>query len=67
MQIFLVKACVERSEYMGTSYHFDDTRLVQAACCKEAELKFKNFWETKSDSYGTSYFVADCTVQETIV
>lgn len=66
MEIFLVQARVERSEYMGSSHEFDDIRLVKAESAEQAEHKFKAYWEGKSTSYGTTYYVLSCDVVETI-
>lgn len=66
MEIFLVQARVERSEYMGSSHEFDDIRLVKAVSPEEAQLKYVQYWDAKGASYGTSYYMLKCDVVETI-
>jgi hypothetical protein len=66
MNFWLVKACVERSEYMASSHEFDDLRLVRAESAQEAQSKYHRYWEMKSFSYGTSYYVLTCEVVETV-
>ena len=67
MELFLVKARVERSEYMGSPHEFDDIRLVKAVSPEEAQLKYVMYWDAKSASYGTSYYVLKCDVLETLI
>lgn len=56
MDLYLVKGTIKRYDYDEVS-EFDDLRLVEADDDHQAGEKFKQFWESKSVQYGTSYSV----------
>lgn len=67
MHLWLVKARIERSDYMASTNEFDDLRLVRAESAQQAERKYGHYWEMKSFSYGTSYYVLACEILETVL
>lgn len=55
--LFLVQGTVSVSEYMSSTRSFKDLKIVDANDMTEAIGKYKNFWQTKSRDYSTSYYV----------
>lgn len=65
MEYFLVKGIVTTYPYMGEPYKSNDVRLVKAVNSDSAYIKYREYWEDKSDEYSVSYSV-DIEVMETV-
>lgn len=66
MNLFLVRATIDKSEYMGDESQFEDIRLVKASDYSEVEQKYCRYWESRGSAYGTSYFVLDFVIQDMV-
>ena len=66
MELFLVRATIAQSEYMGVTSQFEDIRLVKASGDREVEQKYYRYWESRGSAFGTSYFVLEFVIQDTI-
>jgi thioester reductase-like protein len=67
-QLYLITAEVETSEYMSERARprKQVIRLVRASDAEEARNKLEQYYESRSDSYGTSYHVWSIQATETI-
>ena len=66
MNPYFVKGRLMVSPYMGSSYTLEDNRIVMADSSSEARLKYGKYWDEKSESYGTSYYLESVYVADTI-
>ena len=64
--MFLCRCTVTRTDYMLHSKEFEDLRLVRADSAEEAEIKYQNYWLSRSRDYDVSYGVTDLEVLETV-
>jgi hypothetical protein len=66
MEYFLVKGTVNKTPYMGKETRFEDIRLVMAYSASEAEQKYADYWQNKTDPY-SMYYSAFGEALETII
>lgn len=64
--IFYVEAKVHRMKYEDKDWVIDYRGLIDAATVEDAEIKFRKYWDIKSDTDGVYYTVLECLVNETI-
>ena len=65
-KIFLARATIKRSEYMGDTTSFEDVRLVFAADEGEAFDKYEAYWESRSEAYSLDFSVMSLDVTAAI-
>jgi translation initiation factor 2 alpha subunit (eIF-2alpha) len=63
---YIVFGSIHRMHYMGETEVFEDFRIVMAENETEANEKYQDFWDKKSQDYGVSY-AAYGEVRETIL
>lgn len=66
MNPYFVKGRLMVSPYMGSSYTLEDNRIVMSDSVQEAKTKYREYWDEKSESYGTSYYLESVYVADTI-
>ena len=65
--IYLVQAEIEQRDYMvDKPKTFKDLRIVLAVSKAMADMKYREFWDKKNDSYCVSYGVYIESIKEAI-
>ena len=65
-KIFLARATIKGSEYMGDTTSFKDVRLVFATDEGAAFDKYEAYWESRSEAYAVDFFVMSLDVTAAI-
>ena len=65
---WFVEGEISERRYMADKdRHVTHRTLVQAETEREAETKYREYWEKKTDEYSVYYSVLDVCVSETIL
>lgn len=63
---YIVKGAITVTPYMGDAYTIEDMRIVMANDTAEAYIKYRAYWEDRSEEYDI-YYRVDCEVIETLL